>query len=118
MSHFPKAKSTSEDTLVCCPSDISLGYMTIADASSLADHCIDLLRQAIMCTGDMGLMTYNWVLDAPAMFPDFDTKHRCRNFDKLLKWGERTMIDKTPSQGWNSSNRLGVKFLDGDDGIF
>lgn len=68
-----------------------------------------------MCQGDMGLMTYNWVKDNPIMYPDFDTRHRCRNFDKLLEWGERTMLKTEPADGWDFNNRMGIKILDGDE---
>jgi hypothetical protein len=67
-----------------------------------------------MCTGDMGLMTYNWVQDNPTPYPDFDTRHRCRNFDKLLEWGEKTMLKDVPPDALDVNNRMGVKILDAD----
>jgi hypothetical protein len=41
-------------------------------------------------------MTYNWVQDNPTPYPDFDTRHRCRNFDTLLEWSEKTMPKDVP----------------------
>lgn len=64
-----------------------------------------------MCNGDMTLMTYNWIKDNPAPYPDFDTQHQCRNFTKLLEWGEATMV-KAPMNAVNPNNRLGVKVKD------
>ena len=64
-----------------------------------------------MCSGDAGLMTYNWVKDNPAPYPDFDTTHQCRNFTKLLEWGEATQI-MAPPNALDPNNRLGVKLLD------
>ena len=78
------------------------------------DHCIDMIRQAIMCTGDVGLMTYNWVKDNSQPYPDFDTNHRCRNFDRLLEWGENTAVKGPAPQAFNDSDRLGIRLLDGD----
>lgn len=80
----------------------------------VTDHCIDMVRQALMCSGDMGLMTYNWVKDNPVPYPDFDTKHKCRNFSKLLEWGEATMVRDPPSDALDPTQRMGVKILDGD----
>lgn len=51
------------------------------------DHCLDILRQRIMCTGDIGPVPF---YDDPAFvmpMPDFSTRHQCRNFDKILDWG-------------------------------
>jgi len=46
-------------------------------ASSLrkhTDHCIDILRQVLMCNGDMGLVMFHWVSGiGPAPYPDFST---------------------------------------------
>ncbi|KAF2092600.1 hypothetical protein NA57DRAFT_16571, partial [Rhizodiscina lignyota] len=52
------------------------------------DHCVDLLRQNLMCSADMGIVPFyddENPLNAFAM-PDFSTVHKCRNFDKLLEW--------------------------------
>jgi hypothetical protein len=77
--------------------------------------CLQMLRQALMCAGDIGLLTYNWVKDNPTPFPDFDTTHRCRNFTKLLEWGESTAIIADSVDVFDSNDRLGIKLLDGDD---
>jgi len=50
------------------------------------DHCIEILRQNLMCTADVGLVTYEWVEGFSEPYPDFSTWHKCRNFDKVLDW--------------------------------
>lgn len=50
------------------------------------DHCVDILRQSIMCTGDVTIATANWVQGHPRPIPDFSTMHVCRDFDALLEW--------------------------------
>ncbi|KAH6845734.1 hypothetical protein B0I37DRAFT_407190 [Chaetomium sp. MPI-CAGE-AT-0009] len=45
------------------------------------DHGIDMLRQALLCQGDVGLTTANWVEPAGMIYPDYSTKHKCRDFD-------------------------------------
>lgn len=65
-----------------------------------------------MCTGDVGLMTYNWVDDNPIPYPDFDTRHRCRNFTKLLEWGQSTMVTGVMPDSLDFNRRMGIKILD------
>jgi hypothetical protein len=52
------------------------------------DHCIDILRQRLMCTGDVGPVPFYRDTNPLNQFPlpDFSTRHQCRNFDKLLDW--------------------------------
>ncbi|KAK0724427.1 hypothetical protein B0H67DRAFT_470751, partial [Lasiosphaeris hirsuta] len=52
------------------------------------DHCIDFLRQFLMCASDVTPVTSNWVLTHHSPHPDFNTMHKCRNFDALLGWVE------------------------------
>ncbi|GAW15925.1 hypothetical protein ANO14919_053470 [Xylariales sp. No.14919] len=51
------------------------------------DHCIETVRLALMCFGDL---TPVLIREAPetvqAMKADFDSHHKCRNFDKIRKW--------------------------------
>ena len=51
-----------------------------------ADHCIEILRQVLMCNADTGIITYEWVDGSHDPHPNFNTMHRCRNFDKLQSW--------------------------------
>ncbi|OSX61512.1 hypothetical protein POSPLADRAFT_1034133 [Postia placenta MAD-698-R-SB12] len=50
------------------------------------DHCIEMLRQQIMCVGDVGVITFYWVEGHTQPYPDFNTMHRCRDFEKILAW--------------------------------
>jgi hypothetical protein len=50
------------------------------------DHCIEMLRQNIMCHGDVTMLTYDWVEGVKDPFPNFNIPHRCRNFEKVLNW--------------------------------
>ena len=52
------------------------------------DHCIDMLRQAFLCQGDVGIITYKWVEDF-GIYPNFSTKHKCRKIDKIVEWADR-----------------------------
>ena len=49
------------------------------------DHCIDLLRQTLMCHSDIGLFFYTDLGDSqPAA--RVSTTHVCRNFSEITEW--------------------------------
>jgi hypothetical protein len=50
------------------------------------EHCIDNIRQVIMCYGDTSTIPWVWSErhDRPA--PDAHTTHVCRNFESLQNW--------------------------------
>ncbi|KAI1179765.1 hypothetical protein F4777DRAFT_574590 [Nemania sp. FL0916] len=48
------------------------------------DHCLEIIRQVIMCNGDTGLITFHWVEGNPVAYPDFNTWHSCRDPEAIL----------------------------------
>jgi hypothetical protein len=52
-----------------------------------ASHCLDTIRQVLMCNADTGLLGQVWYdpQDVRA-FPDFKTQHKCKNFDAIRRW--------------------------------
>lgn len=50
------------------------------------DHCVEMLRQQIMCTGDVGLLVFHWVEGHVNPWPDYNTWHQCRDYEKILAW--------------------------------
>ncbi|KAL8376467.1 hypothetical protein RB595_007522 [Gaeumannomyces hyphopodioides] len=52
-------------------------------------HCLDTIRQALMCNADTGLLGQVWYNPRNVTpFPDFNTKHRCKNFDAIREWAK------------------------------
>ncbi|KAF3763880.1 hypothetical protein M406DRAFT_357276 [Cryphonectria parasitica EP155] len=51
-------------------------------------HCVEMLRQTLMCHGDISLLTYNWVEGRSMPHPNFNTIHTCKKWDTLTKWNE------------------------------
>ena len=43
-------------------------------------HCLDMLRQVLMCNVDTGVLGQVWYLsgDKAVTFPDFNTRHKVR----------------------------------------
>ena len=61
-------------------------------------HCLDIVRQQLMCSIDTGLLGQIWLYpDAPEAFVDFNTKHTCKNFDAVRAWAETNqLLEDTP----------------------
>lgn len=53
---------------------------------SSVDHCIEMLRQVIMCNTDVNLIPTQWVHGRDRPYPNFNTKHVCRNYEAILQW--------------------------------
>ncbi|KAF4550971.1 Hypothetical protein D9617_15g043250 [Elsinoe fawcettii] len=55
-------------------------------------HCMDIIRQRLMCTADTGVISQIWVqtpeAPSPTRHPMFSDTHKCRNYDKVKAWGE------------------------------
>ncbi|KAM0330146.1 hypothetical protein ACHAQA_004319 [Verticillium albo-atrum] len=53
-------------------------------------HCLDMVRQVLMCNVDTGVLGQVWAnKDQPAAFPDFNTRHQCKNYDAVRKWAKK-----------------------------
>ncbi|KAF2968367.1 hypothetical protein GQX73_g5232 [Xylaria multiplex] len=50
------------------------------------DHCIEMLRQVIMCSADLHIITYDWVDHVDYPWPDFSINRQCRNWDHMIDW--------------------------------
>lgn len=56
-------------------------------ADVIPAHCLDILRQNLMCTIDIGMLGQVWWnRPAPQAYPDFNTEHKCKNFDAVRQW--------------------------------
>ncbi|ORY17949.1 hypothetical protein BCR34DRAFT_473967 [Clohesyomyces aquaticus] len=59
-------------------------------------HCLDILRQQLMCVVDVGVLGQVWYQvegeDHPTPFTDFNTKHKCRDYEAVQKWAEEHQL--------------------------
>lgn len=59
-------------------------------------HCMDILRQQLMCTLDVGVLGQVWFQpegeDQPTPYVDFNTKHKCKDFDAVRRWAEEHQL--------------------------
>lgn len=46
-----------------------------------------------MCNADTGVLGQVWYnKGSPKAFPDFNTKHTCKNYDDIRAWGESHQV--------------------------
>ncbi|KAK7966804.1 uncharacterized protein PG986_001081 [Apiospora aurea] len=57
------------------------------------NHCVDMLMQAIQCSGNVNLITMHWVEEQPYPFPDMSVNRQCIDFDKLITWRKDNTLD-------------------------
>lgn len=57
------------------------------------NHCADILYQALVCSGNVNLITMHWVETQTYPFPDMSVNRQCINFDKLTEWRKENTVD-------------------------
>lgn len=50
------------------------------------DHCIESLRELLMCEGNMTPLPIEWSLEGQRVNPNYAQRHTCRDFDALKAW--------------------------------
>ncbi|TAQ89788.1 hypothetical protein B7494_g1865 [Chlorociboria aeruginascens] len=50
------------------------------------DHCIDDIRQALMCNPDTSVVTFDWIPNYRQPSPNFAIDHTCANWEMLDSW--------------------------------
>lgn len=69
----------------------------VASADREADHCLEMLRQNLMCESDIGVITMQILPERGDNdpWPDFNTPHVCRNFEAIKDWADANTISHT-----------------------
>ena len=71
-------------------------------------HCLDILRQQLMCSVDVGVLGQVWVHpDHPEPFVDFNTEHKCRNFDEIRAWAQQNQLPETVPSDFLQPPKIG-----------
>lgn len=67
-----------------------------AKADGVIAHCLDTVRQVLMCNFDTGVLGQVWVdPKKPHAFPDFRTTHVCKNYDEVREWARKLQAPPT-----------------------
>lgn len=56
-----------------------------------------------MCKADVGLMTARWIKDDPRPYANFNTWHKCRNFDEVLELAYKHQVTRPLPEHYNHS---------------
>lgn len=56
------------------------------------NHCVDSLREHIMCEADSGVSLYRWRDNAGGTTPDFARPKQCRNYESVRQFAERRQM--------------------------
>ncbi|KAI1128411.1 hypothetical protein F5Y10DRAFT_292062 [Nemania abortiva] len=57
------------------------------------DHCLDGLRQYVMCNADVVLLTYDWIPNYSRPWPNFGIRHECASWDAIDEWARKHSFD-------------------------
>jgi Mycotoxin biosynthesis protein UstYa len=76
------------------------------------DHCLDTLRQSIMCHADISLITMRWGHLQPIPLGNFSAPHECIDWRSLDGWSEARAVD-VMRPGWLKHPVLGPSFPTG-----
>lgn len=63
------------------------------------DHCINSIRQSLMCNADVSTVGYDWFPEINLLRTRLDSVHRCRNWDAIHDWA---LDHQAPYNGHNS----------------
>ncbi|KAK4494436.1 hypothetical protein PRZ48_014734 [Zasmidium cellare] len=75
------------------------------------NHCINSLRQSIMCHGDISPVVWHWndkLKDGREPFNRgfLSVTHTCRDFEKLRQWGRKRTIDSVLIRDQRSAGEI------------
>ncbi|KAJ8116292.1 hypothetical protein OPT61_g2246 [Boeremia exigua] len=60
---------------------------------SLLVHCLGLLKEAVMCQGDLTLLTMRWSDLSPLANANWSTPHSCVDWSRLDSWASRYHVN-------------------------
>jgi Mycotoxin biosynthesis protein UstYa len=64
-------------------------------------HCIDNLRESIMCHADVASLSWQWSERNEGIRVFSDVVHECKDFDAVLQWGKQHYYDAgLDTSGW------------------
>jgi hypothetical protein len=62
-------------------------------------HCIDSIRQSLMCMSDISVIVWQWDTRDLKAKPVGNIAHTCRNFDAIREWAfDRRLVEDFDGQ--------------------
>lgn len=56
------------------------------------DHCIDTIRQSLMCASDVTPLPFVWSKDDQRTLEVARVLHTCRDFEAIKEWGKQNHV--------------------------
>ena len=63
---------------------------------TLIDHCVDSIRQSLMCHSDLATVYWQWMPFRRIPLPRLEITHTCRNFEAVQQWAKDHELEKDP----------------------
>ena len=60
------------------------------------DHCVEVLRQSLMCHPDLNIYTYPWVSRHDQAWGNLASGHRCVDWDHFHGWAQNNLMTYYP----------------------
>lgn len=70
----------------CPPHHLSRLMPGRVAAHGVLDHCVDAIRQALMCHADTSIVTFGWRPHWRRPWPNFSVDRTCVDWDALDRW--------------------------------
>ena len=51
-----------------------------------------MLRLNLQCNADVGVFTFYMIPDDPLAWPELNSNHKCRNFDRVKDWANEHSV--------------------------
>lgn len=80
------SRQRSSHRRVAHPTHFSLLVQGEVAANNIKDHCVEDIRQALMCQADTSIITYNWRPNSRRPWPNFSVDRTCVDWDALDSW--------------------------------
>ncbi|KAF4576976.1 hypothetical protein EYR36_004960 [Pleurotus pulmonarius] len=77
-------------------------HISVEDNEEYVSHCVDSIRQSLMCSSDVSLLVWQWDEAALQSRIRTDVVHRCRDFDNVKGWA----LHRQLKGGFNPSVRV------------
>ena len=74
------------------------------------EHCIDMLRQSIMCHADIAPVTMRWGHTQPVPLANFSSPHQCANWADINDWAKTRSIENLTEPGYLMHPEFGIVY--------
>ncbi|MCJ1360357.1 MAG: hypothetical protein MMC33_010362 [Icmadophila ericetorum] len=70
-----------------------LSDQEIIDLPTHINHCVDIVRQSIMCRANTAIVTYSWIKESRVPKTNFHGYSQCMDWDKFEAWADEYTIN-------------------------